>query len=153
MNITLDVDSRELRQAFNAAPLVITTKVNTWIYKTALRTERSAKQHVPPHVDTGQLQSSIHTRVGNLRAEVKPTAKHAIFVHEGRRPGRMPPSGPGTSLNSWATRKGMNPFLVAKSIARKGTKPHRFMDDAYKEVKPYAERDAQSLLGEIVRAI
>lgn len=153
MNLVIDVDTRELRRAFAKAPLVVGTKLNAWIHTTTLRTERSAKQHVPPSVDTGQLQSSIHSRFGHLRGEVKPTVKHAIFVHEGRRPGRMPPFQPGTALNSWATRKGMNPFLVARSIGRKGTKKNPYMDEAYQDVKPWANRHANDVLDDIVRAI
>lgn len=153
MNLTVEVDARELRAAFAKAPAKVSHGLNTWVTKTTFMTERHAKTAVQPHVDTGQLQSSIRSQVGNLKGEVKPTAKHAIFVHEGRRPGRMPPYQARTPLNRWATKRGMNPFLVARAIARKGTKKHPFMVTAYNEVKPRAERDGQRALHDIVRSI
>lgn len=153
MNLTIDVDAKALTAALNKAPAKVTAALNLWIEKTAFRTEREAKQQVPPHIDTGTLQSSIHTQIGNLKATVTPNAKYAKFVHDGRRPGKMPPFKEGTDLNRWATKKGMNPYLVARSIGKKGTKPHKFMDKAYKIVKPLADRDAKLLLTEIVRSI
>jgi hypothetical protein len=153
MNVSIEVDTRALRQAMEQAPAKVKLGLNTWIRTTALMTEREAKIDVPPNVDTGQLQSSIHTMFGDLTATVKPTAKHAIFVHEGRRPGKMPPFQEGTQLNRWATKKGMNPFLVARCIGRKGTKKNPFMDKAYRTVKPTAEREAQLMLTNIVRSI
>ncbi len=153
MNLTIDVDAKALTAALERAPAKVTAGLNVWISRTAFRTEREAKLHVPPHVDTGRLQSSIHTNIGNLKAVVTPTSKYAVFVHEGRRPGKMPPFKSGTELNRWAVKKGMNPFLVARSIARKGTKPHKFMNDAYNIVRPLAERDANQVLSEIVRSI
>lgn len=154
MNFIIETDTRELRAAFHRAPIVVKTKLEGWIYKTSMRTERAAKQHIVPNVDTGQAQSSIHTRLGPLRAEVKPTAKHSLWIHQGRRPGgKLPPFGEGSALNSWARRKGINPFVVARSIARKGVKANPFMDKAYKEVRPAAERDGRDVLNEIVRGI
>ncbi len=153
MNITIDVDAKALTAALERAPVKVTAGLNTWIYRTAIRTEQQAKFQVPPNVDTGIMRSSIHTRIGNLKAVVTPTTKYARFVHEGRKPGgKMPPYKTG-SLNRWATKRGMNPFLVARSIARKGTKPNKFMDKAYKIVKPGAEREANIILTDIVRSI
>lgn len=153
MNLTIDVDHKALETAMKRSPITIKGKVETWIYRTALMTEREAKRQVPPNVDTGRLESSIHTNLGVMRATVKPQAKYAMYVHEGRRPGKMPPFQPGSDLNTWATKRGMNPFLVARSIGRKGTKGNPFMDKAFKIVRPRAQRDAQILLGDIVRAL
>lgn len=153
MNLTVNTDARTLASAFHRAPAKVTRHINVWIQKTAFRVEREAKKQVPPNVDKGQLQSSIHTTIGHLKAVVRPTAKHAIWVHKGRMPGSMPPWGEGTQLNDWARRKGIPAFLVAKSIQRKGTKANKFMDKAYKIVKPTADREAHKTLVEIVRSI
>jgi hypothetical protein len=73
--------------------------------------------------DTGQLQGSVtHTVSGGgttIRGEVGPTAAHALYAHQGRRPGRPPP---GRALEGWARRHGMNPYALARAIGRKGTK-------------------------------
>lgn len=154
MNLNIQIDDRELRAAFAKAPTKVASGINVWIKRAALLTEDEAKRQVPPSIFTGRMQSSIHTSFGRNSATVKPTSKYAYWVHEGRKPNRrMPPFGPGTDLNAWATRKGMNPFLVARSIGRKGTKGNPFMDKAYRSVKPRVEREAQIILGEIVRGI
>lgn len=153
MNLTVTVDARDLQRALAIAPQKVNFHLNKWVYTTTLRTEREAKTLVPPNVDTGQLQSSINSRFGNLKGEVSPTSKHAIFVHEGRKPGRMPPFQEGTALNSWARRRGINPFVVARAIGRKGTKKNQFMHKAFASIKPKAEREAQTTLGNIVRSI
>lgn len=153
MNLVIKVDARELNNAMHKAPEKVLLGLNKWVSRTALRTERAAKLAIPPSVDTGRLLSSVHSMTGMLKAEVKPTAKYAIFVHQGRKPGKMPPSGPGTELNRWATKRGMNPFLVARSIKRKGIKPNPYMNEAFRQVKPIAELDGNNTLNEIVRSI
>lgn len=153
MNIQVAVNTHDLEKAFRKAPLLVAVSLNQWITRTTALGEREAKKQVSDHVDTGQLQSSIHGRVHGLKGEVKPDAKHAIFVHEGRKPGKMPPFQKDSALASWAERKHLNPFLVARAIALHGIKPDRFMDAAYKKIKPAAERDGQNVLDEIVEAL
>lgn len=153
-DLTIVIDDKALKKAFAAAPAMTKAKLIGWRTKTALMVEREAKIQIRPHIDTGQAQSSIHTILRGDSAVVKPTAKHAEWIIKGRRPGsKMPPFQPGSSLNRWATKRGMTPFLVARSIARKGIKSHPFMDTTYRIVKPQAERDGRTLLNEIVRAI
>lgn len=154
MNIDIQFDARELQAAFDRAPGVVNRNINDWVKRSALRAERQAKIEVSDHVDTGQLQTSIHTFQGYQQAEVRPTAKHAIFVHEGRRPGsKMPPFGERSSLGRWAKKRGIEPFIVARSIARKGIKKDTFMTDAYVKIKPYVENDSVKMLDGIVRDI
>lgn len=150
----IEIDARQLQAAMKKAPVKVLIGLNKWVAKTTFYTENVAKQLVPPSVDTGQLLNSIKTRITNLKGEVKPTAKHAIFVHEGRRPGAaMPPYKPGTALNRWATKRGIPPFLAARSIKQKGIQPNPFMDEAYRIVKPQADRDASRTLNQIVSSI
>lgn len=149
MNLSISVDDKAVRAAFASAPEKVTNGINTWIHRTAALTERAAKIE-EDRIDTGLTQSSIHTDFGQLTATVRPTTKYAIFVHEGRRPGKMPPYGPNTTLGRWATKRGMVPFLVARSIGRHGIKPDRFMDRAYATVKPQADADAVTILNEIL---
>lgn len=154
MNITTQVDAKELERMVQKAPFTVISKLNVWVAKTTLRTERQMKQEVSDKTDTGRLQSGIHSSIGHLQGKVVPTAKHSIYVEKGRRPGsRMPPYREGSPLNSWARRRGIPPFLVARSIARKGIKPFPFTDRTYRYVKPLAERDATNTLGDIVRSL
>lgn len=158
MNIEIDIDNKRLKQAFDRAPRVVTTKLRGWVAESAALSERSAKQHITQDVSRGSsgiTRSSIHqiTGLNRLSTTVKPTVKYAYWVHEGRKPGKMPPFGEGSSLNRWAKRMGMNPFLVARKIAKSGTKGHPFMEEAYREVKPVSERKAGEVINDIIRSI
>lgn len=153
MQIAIHVDERQLTKAFKRAPIIVTTELSRWINRTAARTERIEKMELADNTDTGRLQSSVTSNFGILKAEVRPTAEHAIYVHEGRRPGKFPPFGERSSLGSWARRRGIEPFVVARAIAKRGIKKDPFADKTYRQVKPYAEKDAKDTLNDIVRKI
>lgn len=87
---------------------------------------------------TGMLRKSIKRDLYPLKAAIYPTVKYGIYVHEGTRP-HWPPLGeikPGGSIYRWAVKKGIPPFLVARAIARHGTKAQPWMKqvtDKYKD--------------------
>lgn len=81
----------------------------------------------------GDLKKSIAADVQGFSGRVRPTVQYAVFVHEGTRPHWVPSREwkPGGALHRWATRKGIPPFLVARAIARRGTKARPWMRRAY----------------------
>lgn len=141
--------ARDLKKAGS----VINLKANKFLLNQAIDVERIEKKEVP--VDQAVTQNSIRIDRNPLKMsyEVKAHSKYAPFVHNGRKPGKMPPFGEGTSLASWARRKGIPAFMVARSIGRKGTKGKKFADIAYKRQKPIFMRESKQLLTEIVRGI
>jgi hypothetical protein len=76
-------------------------------------------------VDTGELRASITDEVrveGNVIVGVVGTVVgYAPHVEFGTAPHFPPPA----ALAGWARRHGVNPFLVARAIAKRGTKAHR----------------------------
>jgi hypothetical protein len=78
--------------------------------------------------DTRQLTGSINHQVEgsgtNLVGRVGPSLAYALFVERGRRPGRYPPIA---AIQGWARRHGIPPFLLARKIARRGTRPQPFV--------------------------
>lgn len=154
----IQVDSEQVRTALLQAPVRIRTALNTWVQRWSLQSEREAKLYLGSHVSagaTGQTMSSIHTLTGDggLMATVKPTAKYAYWVHEGRKPGRFPPYADGTPLSQWAKRMGMNPFLVARGIAKHGTKGIPFMKEAFDKVSPLAKADSDNVIADAIRSL
>ena len=94
-----------------------------------------AKRNAP--VDTGRLRSSIvpEVRQGNpIEGIVGSNVDYAPYMELGTRP-HWPPWGPGTPLAVWAKRHGISAYLVARAIAKKGTKARRFLQDAYEDNK------------------
>jgi hypothetical protein len=69
-----------------------------------------------------------------LTSEIKPTAPYADAVETGSRP-HWPPHGPDSALAAWTKLKGLNVYAVAASIARKGTKPHPFIEPTFLETE------------------
>lgn len=154
--VNITVDDKLLMQAMNKAPGKVKSGIKGWIKTTAYDVERSMKLNLRSKVSigsSGRTLSSIGTKLSDMQAEVKPSAKNAIYTEQGRRPGKMPPYQIGSDLANWSRRVGAVPFLAARSIGRKGTKGKKFVEAAYKEVKPKAERDAQKMLSDVVRSI
>ena len=149
MSITMSGHKR-IRRDLEKSDSVIRAKAFKFLRDQSIDIERIAKKEAP--VDTAQLQTSIRPELSarNLGITVNPNTKYAYYAHEGRKPGKMPPV---EMVESWARRKGLDPFLVARSIANKGTKGKKFMDIAYDKQKPKFNREAKVLLNDIVRAI
>ena len=103
--------------------------------------ERFAKRTAP--VDQGSLRQSIGTNVSGISAEVVAGAKYAPFVEFGRKPGTQPPI---QNLERWANKRGIDPFVVARSIGRYGTKAQPFMH-------PALEKNRRNIIIEFEQAL
>ena len=78
--------------------------------------------------DTRRLMGSITREIQGtgavLTGRVGPTVGYGIVVERGRRPGKYPPIA---AIQGWARRHGIPPFLLARAIARRGTRPQPFV--------------------------
>lgn len=81
-------------------------------------------------VDTGKLKSSILPSVSSsgrtTTGIVGSSVVYAPFMELGTRP-HFPPI---SALQGWASRHGMNAFVVARTIARRGLKARRYLQRA-----------------------
>lgn len=106
--------------------------------------EADQRRHVAQ--DTRQLMGSIsHQITGSgtsLTGSVGPSKAYGLFVERGRRPGKYPPID---AIRGWARRHGVPPFLVARAIARKGTRAQPF-------VEPSIERNRDRIIALFARA-
>jgi len=89
---------------------------------------RDAKINAP--VDTGKLRSSIMPGVtsnsGGVVGVTGSNVAYAPFMELGTA-AHWPPIA---ALEGWARRHGTNAYLVARAIARRGTKARRFLQKA-----------------------
>jgi len=153
-DISFTIDSAELEAAFNKSPIIVATRLQTWVVTSALKTERESKQQLRRMVSSatsGQTLSSINTKTGFLQAEIRAHTDYAKYTITGRGPGKMPPFGDGSDLANWARRAGINPFLVARAIGRKGTKGIPYMEDAYQNIKNEINRDGDTAVEQIIK--
>lgn len=133
MQISVRIEGLERLQAgAAAAPATLASEVRTAMVAGSLLIEGAARGLAPK--DTGRLAGSItHTISGggaNLTSKIGPSVAYGLFVEKGRAPGKMPPIG---AIRGWAARKGINPYMLARAIARKGTKPHPFLVPAFEQ--------------------
>ena len=93
--------------------------------------QRDAKINAP--VDTGRLRASITPEVrldgDTVQGVVGSNVVYAPFLEMGTRP-HFPPLA---ALQVWASRHGTSAFLVARAIARRGTKAHKFLTRAFED--------------------
>ena len=140
--------AESLRKRLKANNLLMTPLRNYMNGAGKIIKEKS-KEHAP--VDTGALRRSIkYTRVKNTgritnKVRIFASAPHASFVHGNpNKKFRMsepfnrtrPHFPPVKALTGWAKRHGMNPYLVANSIAQKGTPIVPFLKMGFRDSAP-----------------
>jgi len=94
-----------------------------------LMIQRDAKINAP--VDTGRLRASITPTVAQMgdiiEGVVGSNVTYAPYMELGTKP-HWPPPG---ALTVWARRHNIEEFVVQRAIARRGTKPRRFLERAF----------------------
>ncbi len=131
MQIDVKIEGLEKLQAgVSAAPATLASDVRTAMTAGSLLIEGAARGLAPK--DTGRLAGSItHTITGggaNLTSKIGPSVQYGLYVEKGRGPGKPPPVG---AVAGWAARKGINPYVLARAIGRRGTKPRPYMLPAF----------------------
>ena len=118
--------------------------------KATLLVEGDAKRLAP--VDQGLLRASI---ASELRTEgvggrdvvgVVGSAKSYAAVME---VGSKPHWPPISALQAWADRHGVSAFVVARAIARRGTKPRLYLQTAFEQ----NQQKIEDLIGQAVSGI
>jgi hypothetical protein len=90
-------------------------------------------------VDTGELRKSISVDLFETNrtqgVEIGPLQPYGEAVERGRPPHVVSPK----ALEGWARRRGLNPYAVARSIAKKGTKAHPYLIPSFEAELPNVE--------------
>lgn len=154
--ITIKIEgSKELQADFKKAPELIAKKITEAIRKSTVVIKQNIARKAP--VFDGTLKKSIDSRVIKMRGEVgisERASKYGYVQEYGRRAGsRMPPVN---ALKRWAIAKTGDEdmaFPIARSIARKGTKPQPFfkpgVEQSMSDVNRYLEEAALHIVNEI----
>ncbi|MEI7890919.1 MAG: HK97 gp10 family phage protein [bacterium] len=137
----------KIQKLIMSYPMQSAMNFNEAITKTLIAVERYAIMGAP--VDTGRLRSNWRLSVQMLRGELVNTTEYAIFVAKGTKP-HWPPI---KAITKWANRKGIPPFLVARSIARKGTKANPFFDNAVSVGQVIADDEFQKALDKTIKEL
>lgn len=119
--------------------------------RTGAKDLRAEARRRAPSGPTGNLRQAVRFRTWSrfLSATVfvdKSIAPHRHLVIHGRGPGLIPSAREGTPIAIWAKRHGINPWALARAMARHGTRPRpNFMREAFAALQePIATRIRQA---------
>lgn len=130
MPLAIEIENlTELQRRFEQSPRIVGEELER---ATKLAGAGIIKEEVKqaPH-DTGKLQQSIKMEYSPIQARVFPDVDYAKYVVSGTSP-HYPPV---QALEAWARRKGLNPYVVQKTIAKYGTKANPFVKRTIEGVK------------------
>jgi phage gpG-like protein len=94
-----------------------------------LYVQRDAKINAP--VDTGILRASITPEVTSQGTEVMGIVGSNVVYAPMQELGTKPFWPPAAALEVWARRHGMDAFLAARAISRRGLKAVKFLQNAF----------------------
>ena len=139
MDVTFDAE--DVKRVFRMYPSAAIRATNNLIAASAIDTQRAMRQEVNVGA-TGDGRRAIKYKLdpANLSAEVIPDFPYAEALENGSRPHYVSVK-PGSSLYRWANHKGINPYAVRASIAKKGTRAHPFVKPVYERAKITVPRD------------
>lgn len=133
------IDDRGLGKRLSGAPSHLASETRQAMQASLLLIEGAARQGVAQ--DTRRLAGSItHTIAGsgaNLTGRVGPSVRYGYWVEHGRKAGKPPPLD---AIAGWARRHGIHPFVVARAIGRRGTRPRPFLVPAFEKHRARIER-------------
>ena len=106
------------------------------VKKAAFGVEREAKNNLKDHVSTGLLIRSVSTKFVKDGFDSWATVGTSLSPHYGPdlEFGTDPHWPPIEPLKRWAQQRGINPYAVQKSISKKGTDPHPWLNPARDKV-------------------
>lgn len=161
MQIQLEIKGLDkMLSRFRSAPAQLKIIKTEMLSTLGLFAEREAKKNLKDNgsIHTGKLRNSITHRVSisGDEARVGTNLIYGIVIEKGRKSKRMPPFGPGSELREWARKKLGNEnlaFVVARSIAQKGTKPKPYMEPAFNMTQKKAGPTIQAAGIKIISAL
>lgn len=148
-NIQVTIEgAKEFQKALEKSPAIVAAEVNPAIKKTILRILAIAIPKIP--VNQGFLHNANDTKFSNFEGVLENRAPYAMFVHgDGTADRSKPHWPPMDAIQRWAELHNIPAFLVARSIARKGTKLIPFYADAVKDANPEIDQIFKTALNNI----
>lgn len=149
----ITVDAKQVTELFKRAPEATTRVIRQLVEGSAIDVQRELIRVTPVGV-TGAMRRSVQYKFSatQMQAVIEPNVKYAESVEYGGRP-RWVSVKPGTPLAQWARLKGINPYALQHSIARKGTKAHPFVTPTYNKMKPKVLNDIAAGLAQYAKEL
>jgi type IV secretory pathway TrbD component len=129
-------------------PAISEKHVGTAIQRSLVRILGQEKQQAPVGV-TGNLRDNWRIDMSRFAGSLRSMAPYSMAVHQGTGPHYVS----GETLKAWAARKGLNPWAVAKSIQKHGTKANPFLQRSVQVEGENVNREFSNALGAILKEI
>lgn len=154
--IAVQIDSARVERLFAVAPQKVLAARQEILQRASIMTQAEMRLNAP--VFDGELRSSIRPKfISTDTVIVFSDKRYAPAVEFGRKPGgKLPPFGAGTPLEKWVRVKlgpEVSPYLVARSIARKGTKGAKFAHKTYVTMKPQVNSMANAVIARTIQGL
>lgn len=160
MSLQLTIDSAGLARAMANGPRTLERHLKPAIFRATLDITNAARRGAAKASST-LTNAILGTMTGPLEGQVKAGTDYARAVEEGTGPGRMPPV---RSLQDWIRVKGIKPndptmdpedlaFVMARSIAIKGTPAQPYMAPALDSQRARAEQRIEAAIDAALREI
>jgi type IV secretory pathway TrbD component len=149
MSVQLEVKGLgKLMKQVEKYPAISEKHVNTAINRSLVRILGQEKQQAPVGV-SGNMRDNWRVDMGRFSGSLKSMAPYSMAVHQGTGPHYVS----GETLKAWAARKGLNPWAVARSIAKKGTKANPFLKRSVEIETENVNREFKDALDGILKDI
>lgn len=126
-------------------PSISEKGVNSAIFKILTGIKSQVKANAPYGVSPKHLRDVWDIEMSRFAGSLKSGVNYGYSVETGTRPHQVS----AKALKQWAESKGLNPYAVAKSIAKKGTKANPFMQKTLGQVNDFADKILQETADEI----
>lgn len=148
--IQVSIDDAKVQAMLARAPETIQKTIRQLVEGGAIDVQREMRIAAPVAV-TGELRRSVRYTfsTATLSAVIEPTSEYADEVEFGG-PARYISVAEGTSLRDWADLKGINPWALRNSIAKKGVVAHPFVGPTFDKMKPVVERSMADGISDMV---
>lgn len=152
--LSISIDDRQLVRLMRKYPVEIDNAFKRILSDGSIIVQKELRETAPVGV-TQDLSRKIQRTVTRTQARIRPMAGYTYWVEHGRGAGKMPPwsGSEGEDFRKWVELKlgtSVPPFVVARAIAKKGTKPQPFVEPAYRKTQPLVRRYAQGEVSRIV---
>lgn len=143
----------ELIKMAEKYPRIAEKHMNRAINRSLIRIQDQAKKNAPSG-DTQQLRQNWKLTMGRFAGSLESGAKnkgyqYGLVVEGGRRVGKgFPYKDP--LFVAWCKKRGLSPFLVMRSIKRKGIKARPFFQPAIDSQKNNVQREFDTALTNII---
>lgn len=149
MSVQLEIKGlNKLVSMADKYPAVAEKYINKAISRSLARILGAEKKEAPFGV-SGQLRDRWDLKVGRFQGSLRSGVSYSMAVHDGTRPHFVSVE----SIRAWANKKGLNPYAVAKSIGKKGTRANPFFQRALNNVSRDVDKEFEDALTDITKDI